>query len=227
MHRRLLVILCGLLLLVGCAKPPTEELTETRSLVAYAYASGAAKIAPEQYRIASEALTEAEQLVKSGNYKKASQRLDLARRYSTQALALTVEKKRLWQEEQQRKLAEQRAREEAEKRARELKAKEEAAQKVAKVAPTPSPPSPKPAPPEPVLLDKVEVAAGETLGSIAARKDIYSDVLLWPLIYKANRDQIKDPKEIFPGQILVIPRDKSSEEKDAARQEARELKLFQ
>jgi nucleoid-associated protein YgaU len=30
---------------------------------------------------------------------------------------------------------------------------------------------------------------------------------LWPVIFQANRDQIKDPDIIYPGQKLVIPRD--------------------
>jgi nucleoid-associated protein YgaU len=226
MFRRLLVVICGLALLAGCAKPPVEELAETRSVVAYAYASGASKMAPEQYRIASEALAEAEALVVAGSYRKATLRLELARRYSAQALSLTVHRKKLWEQEQQRKLEEQLARQEAERKAKERKAKEETAHKTVKVMPHPAPvPEPK-APPEPVFLEKVEVLPGENLGSISARKDVYGDILLWPLIYKANRDQIKDPQEIFPGQVFVIPRDKSAEEMTAARQEARELNLF-
>ena len=228
MLRRLLLIICGLALLAGCAKPPVDELAKARSIVAYAYASGASQLAPRQYQIANKALSEAEGLMQSGNYRKAAQRLELARRYSAQALNLAVQRKKLWKEEQQRKLAEQKAREEAERKAQEQKAKKEAARKAAQIkppAPPPAPPAPKP-PPEPVLLDNVEVAAGETLGSIAARKDVYGDILLWPLIYKANRDQIKDPKEIFPGQVFEIPRDKSAEEQEAARREAKELDLF-
>jgi nucleoid-associated protein YgaU len=34
---------------------------------------------------------------------------------------------------------------------------------------------------------------------------VYNDAKLWPLIYIANRDKIKDPDLIFPGQKLVIP----------------------
>jgi len=223
------MIICALVLLAGCAKPPLAQLAETRSIVAHAYASGASKMAPEQYRIASEALAEAEQLVASGNYRKAEQRLELARRYSALALNLTVQQKKSWGEQKKRKLAEQKAREEAEKKAREKKAREAAEKKkvVEIIAPPPAPPvAPKP-PPEPELLEKVEVMPGENLGTLAARKEVYGDLLLWPLIYKANRDQIKDPQEIFPGQIFIIPRDKSSEELEAARQEAKELKLFQ
>lgn len=34
---------------------------------------------------------------------------------------------------------------------------------------------------------------------------VYKDARLWPLIYMANKDQIKDPDLIFPGQRFVIP----------------------
>jgi nucleoid-associated protein YgaU len=34
---------------------------------------------------------------------------------------------------------------------------------------------------------------------------VYRDARLWPLIYIANRDQIKDPDLIFPGQKFKIP----------------------
>lgn len=33
----------------------------------------------------------------------------------------------------------------------------------------------------------------------------YNDAKLWPLIYIANRDKIKDPDLIFPGQKFIIP----------------------
>ncbi len=64
------------------------------------------------------------------------------------------------------------------------------------------------------------VKNGDTLPSIAARHDIYNDSFMWPLIYKANRDQIKDPKLIYEGQDLKIPRDMTMEELIEARREA-------
>lgn len=70
------------------------------------------------------------------------------------------------------------------------------------------------------------VTEGETLWSIAARRDIYGDALLWPLLYKANRDQIKDPRQIYPGQVLSIPRDVSEAEKEESRQKARASDVF-
>jgi hypothetical protein len=64
------------------------------------------------------------------------------------------------------------------------------------------------------------VKRNETLPSIASRHEIYNDSFMWPLIYKANRDQIKDPKVVYAGQDLKIPRDINIEEIIAARREA-------
>ncbi len=54
------------------------------------------------------------------------------------------------------------------------------------------------------------VETGESLSSISARSEVYADPFLWPLIYKFNRDQIKDPALIYPGQRLQIPMDVDS-----------------
>lgn len=64
------------------------------------------------------------------------------------------------------------------------------------------------------------VKRGDTLPGIAARHEIYNDSFLWPLIYKANRDQIKDPKVLYTGQDLKIPRDVSMDDIIQARREA-------
>jgi LysM repeat protein len=64
------------------------------------------------------------------------------------------------------------------------------------------------------------VKKGDTLPSIAARYEVYNDSFMWPLIYKANRDQIKDPKVLYTGQDLKIPRDMSMDDIIQARREA-------
>jgi nucleoid-associated protein YgaU len=56
------------------------------------------------------------------------------------------------------------------------------------------------------------VRRGETLPQIAARAEIYNDATLWPLIYRANRDQIRNPTQLWPGQALKIPRHFSRDE---------------
>ncbi len=64
------------------------------------------------------------------------------------------------------------------------------------------------------------VKKGDTLPSIASKYEIYNDSYMWPLIYKANRDQIKDPKVLYSGQDLKIPREMSVEEIIEARRES-------
>lgn len=51
------------------------------------------------------------------------------------------------------------------------------------------------------------VKKGECLWYIAGYEEVYGNPLKWPLIYKANKDKIKDPDLIYPGQVLDIPRD--------------------
>jgi nucleoid-associated protein YgaU len=66
------------------------------------------------------------------------------------------------------------------------------------------------------------VMHGETLPQIAAGPEVYSDQTLWPLLYRANRDQIRDPGHIRPGQVLRIPRIISREEIAEARRYGQE-----
>lgn len=47
------------------------------------------------------------------------------------------------------------------------------------------------------------VVAGDSLSKIAKR--VYGKASLWRKIYEANRDHIKDPDLIFPGQLLRLP----------------------
>jgi nucleoid-associated protein YgaU len=49
------------------------------------------------------------------------------------------------------------------------------------------------------------VASGDTLSKIARHH--YGDAGKWRAIFEANRDQIKDPDLIHPGQVLTIPND--------------------
>jgi len=54
------------------------------------------------------------------------------------------------------------------------------------------------------------VKKGECLWYIAGYPEIYGNPLEWPKIYKANRDIIRDPDVIYPGQVLRIPREGES-----------------
>jgi len=72
-----------------------------------------------------------------------------------------------------------------------------------------------------VQPERYMVRRGETLWGISAREQIYNNPFMWPLIYKANAQQIRDPDLIFPRQIFVIPRDSTPEEAAAAVYRAR------
>lgn len=50
-----------------------------------------------------------------------------------------------------------------------------------------------------------QVVRGDHLWGIAKKKEHYSNPFAWPMIYKANRDQIKNPDLIFPKQMFQIP----------------------
>ena len=48
-----------------------------------------------------------------------------------------------------------------------------------------------------------EVQSGDTLSSIA--KQHFGDANAYQKIFEANRPMLKDPDEIYPGQVLIIP----------------------
>lgn len=61
---------------------------------------------------------------------------------------------------------------------------------------------PKNRPPAP-SHEYYEVQEGDSLPKIA--KDRYGDAAKWEMIYEANRDKIKDPDTIQPGQMIELP----------------------
>jgi nucleoid-associated protein YgaU len=64
-------------------------------------------------------------------------------------------------------------------------------------------PDDKPTPVDNEYTQWHEVKSGETLSKIA--KQYYGDPSLYPKIFEANRDTIKDPNLIRVGQKLRIP----------------------
>ncbi|WP_243371203.1 LysM peptidoglycan-binding domain-containing protein [Geotalea sp. SG265] len=69
------------------------------------------------------------------------------------------------------------------------------------------------------------VKRGESLPFIASQSEVYNDRNLWPLLYRANRDQISNPKHLWPGQVLRIPRNASREDLAEARRYAQDRPL--
>lgn len=57
--------------------------------------------------------------------------------------------------------------------------------------------------PPPAAGSTYTVVKGDSLSKIAKR--LYGDAQQWRKIYEANKDQIKDPDLIHPGQTFRIP----------------------
>ena len=66
-----------------------------------------------------------------------------------------------------------------------------------------------------------EVVGGDNLWNISGKDSIYANPYQWPLIYKANRSQIKDADLIHPGQVFDIDRSATGADVDAAVEHAK------
>lgn len=89
---------------------------------------------------------------------------------------------------------------------------------------------PKQAPEKPVVQKKAAshytVANHDTLWGIAGKSDIYGDNFQWPLIFKANRDSIKDPDLIYPKQDFMIEKEVADEDVAQAKKLASKTPKF-
>ncbi len=226
--RSLLVALCLTGLVSGCAVAPREELGGAQRIVARAYSLGADHLATEHYQVAYEALKRGEAHLNAGEYEQARSAFAIADHFARVAIQAA-------QEEQDRLERELKAKEEAAERRRQLEARQEEAslsQDSPKSATRPrrapeAKPAPEPPPePEPEKVSHYDVQEGDTLWLIASRPEVYGDPLLWPVLYRANRDQIKDPRRVYEGQTLEVPRNMTDADLDEAREQARQSEIF-
>lgn len=215
-----LFIFIATLLITGCSQHVPAGINLAEDAVIQAYRAGASRTAPDDYKQAYESLDQAKVLVKSGKGNEAEAAvLDAIIKGHEAELAAYLHQ--LESTEQQLDSAEEYILRLEEQRNVYFEALSNIydEQKLSEIRISGSN-SYKPS-------SNYRVRSGENLFAIAARRKVYGDALLWPLIYKANRDQIKDPQQIYPGQVLSIPRDISEEEKTEARNTARESKIFQ
>jgi nucleoid-associated protein YgaU len=213
MKQIIFLFFCTAFLLGGCSSAPRQELQATQKAVAQALAAGAPELAPTEYASASSALHDAEKLIARRKHKLASEVLALARAHARRAIDVS---------------------------------KDESAQRQGQAAPDKPKAKPRRAPKAPPKTAQAEVQAdppikntvptlslseyavsdGDTLWLIAARQEVYGDALLWPLLYRANRDQIRDPRQIYTGQVIDIPRDISPSERKDAIERAQASEIF-
>jgi nucleoid-associated protein YgaU len=218
---RLLLFIILTSLLSSCAKPPLQEMDAAEYLVERAYALDAMEFAPTEYTAARTALNDARQAMEDKDYGDAEDSVEFALKHVRRAIIITEEGKARRAAEEARQIREEEARQA--ELAMEKTMEAERQKQVSKPKPKPEP-KPEPKKIEPV--SNYDVGEGETLWTIAAQPQVYHEGLLWPLLYQANRDQIKDPRQIFPGQTLSIRRDMTPEELEEARQTARESDIF-
>jgi nucleoid-associated protein YgaU len=50
------------------------------------------------------------------------------------------------------------------------------------------------------------VTLDESLSLISSYWEVYSNLMDWPRLYEANKDEIRDPNLIYPEQVIKIPR---------------------
>ena len=218
---RCLIFIITALLLNACAKPPHQELAAAEYMVGRAYAKQAAEFAPSEYQAARTALDDARLSMQDSEYGDARDSLDFALQHARRAVTLA-------EEGQARRLAEEQERARLAEEARQA-ALENEKKKTPSVEKKKSAPQPKPVvktKPKIVPAKDYAVGQGENLWTISAKPEVYGEGLLWPLLYQANRDQIKDPRQIFPGQTLNIRRDMTEADLEDARQKARESDIF-
>jgi LysM repeat protein len=80
--------------------------------------------------------------------------------------------------------------------------------------------------PVPNPAKKYIVVTGDTLWGISGSSNGYNDSFQWPLIFKANRDQIKDPDLIYPKQEFSILTDYSDTDVAKAKKDAEDTPKY-
>lgn len=67
----------------------------------------------------------------------------------------------------------------------------------------------------------------DSLWTIAEKPKIYGDAYQWPLLFINNRDEIKDPDVIKPGQVLNVKRGVGSDMVADAVKKAKDTPRFE
>jgi len=220
MSRSLLVIALVLIVTVsGCVHAAPRWKDEAKSVMTGAYNDGAQKEFPSEYGSALNTLKKGEDLLMEDRVEEADNYFRLAltkgkllEKDLTELNARREEESRHRAEAEQREIERLQILKEEERKIvpeKEEVATKKTIEKNRQIK-------------ERQLPVNHTVKRGETLPQIASQSDIYNDYRLWPLLYRANRDQIRDPKHIWPGQVLRIPRNMSRDEIAEARRYAQE-----
>jgi len=232
MGRKITLIVTLALVIAACTTPVTPRWRQDARLIYdRVRLDGADKVFPADYRSLEEVLLKGEELASKGEGGEADKYFLLAmnkgnllekefiteqqrRRAEAERLQADKEKQERARQkallEEQRRVAQARAEAEAKAEAEALARKRQEKLRIQREKPLPA---------------YHTVKRGESLPQIASQQDVYNDATLWPLIYRANRDQISDPRHIWPGQVFRIPRNATREDIQEARRYAQEKPL--
>lgn len=229
----LIAIVLGVV--VGCASAPTQEMSDARQAIQAARDAGAVQHAPDTLGSAEKLLGWAEQALEEGDYDKARTDAVAAKEEAVKArnmaLAIAAAKDAL-----ERAKGESFAWRDTEKliakaEAAAAKGDEAMAVRIANEATKQSELAIKQAMrerdryrttiPSAPAGAMYTVVRGDSLWRISARPGVYGDPYRWPLIFRANADQIRDADLIHPGQALTVRQSPDGAEVDAAVRHAR------
>ncbi len=214
MRVRFLFTAVYLLCLIGCQARVPLWRPEAAIAMDRMRGNGADVLLPTEYRSIEECFALGNRYLEAGQVKDAENQFYLTRQKADLLeKRLAAEKARL--EEENKKLKEETENRELErKRLPEVKDRADGQKRES--------PEKTNTNKERMLLLTHTVKRGETLPFIASLPEVYNDSSLWPLLYRANRDQIRDPGCIWPGQVLRIPRNPAHEDVVEARRFAQE-----
>ena len=184
--RLFLVAFLGLGLVTGCATTGESEQTASEAIAAAKSANADAKAAGFEWNETAKIIASAEKALAAGNEEEAKALANKARLQAENAMA-------------QAKAAD--AMSDADKAALAGAESDMSGSKHAGMG---------------AGATSYSVVGGDNLWDISGKDDVYANSFQWPLIYKANRDKIKDADLIYPGQVLDIDQNASSSDIDAA-----------
>jgi nucleoid-associated protein YgaU len=212
-------------LLVACSAQLPRWRPEARTAIEIARGKGGKTLFPEEFTDLENAFRQGELLLADDELSGAEQFYLLAlakgkllneqvdaervRREEAERRQQAVARNAADQKRQEREAAEERRREREREEARAKAAQAEARVEAERKAAEKTRQHP--------LAANHTVKRGESLPQIAAQPDVYNDAALWPLLYRANRDQIRDPRIVWPGQVLRIPRNLGRDDMAEAR----------
>ena len=188
--RLILVAFLGLGLVTGCATTAEPEQTAAEAIAAAKSANAKAKAVGYEWRDTAKIIKSAEKALAAGNEDEAIALANKARIQAETAIAQ--------QKAEDKKFADSMS--DADRAALSGAESDMSHRKHAGMG----------------AVTSYSVVRGDNLWDISGKESVYADSYQWPLIYKTNRDKIKDADLIYPGQVFDIDQNASASDIDAA-----------